>query len=190
MGSYKLFGQTREITILFISIVFLSTKAIAGGEYAITTSKVNLRESNTKNSKSLRILDQGDTLEILSTQYNWTKVKVKNLEGYVSSKYILRTGEANSTKEERNKEDTFSELFKHQKGFIGGFKFIFINTFIVLFLVGGGITTYFLRKKDARYKKGYKEEQMNSFSIFKLALYCCLASLLAGFIGGIIAMFN
>lgn len=60
----------------------------AGKEYAITTTNLNLRESSSINSTSLKILNQGDTLEILSSDQNWTEVKVGNLKGYVSTNYV------------------------------------------------------------------------------------------------------
>lgn len=90
---------------LLICFIFYYLFLHAENEYAITTANLNLREHNSKSSTSLITLDAGDTLEILSKDENWAKVRVNNLEGYVSTFYIspidsnLEDLEENSTSE-------------------------------------------------------------------------------------------
>lgn len=172
--------------LLLASIIFSHLFLFAGNEYAITTSNLNLRESNSKNSTSLKVLNQGDTLEILSTDQNWTKVKVDNLEGFVSSEYLSKIDietsieNVNSTK----------ESFKDQKGFVAGFKYVFNRSLIVILIILAGIVTYRLRKKDGRFKSGYKEGKIDEFTFLKLLLYSATLSVFSGFIGGLISIFH
>jgi len=173
--------------LLIASIIFSHLFLFAGNEYAITTTNLNLRESNSKNSTSLKVLNQGDTLEIMSTDRNWTKVKVDNLEGYVSSEYLSRI--ENQTNHAESESST-KKTFKDQIGFVAGFKFVFIRVFILIFLIVGSIITYSLRKRDARFKKGYREGQMSNSALIKLAIYSGAVSLIAGFVGGIISIFH
>jgi hypothetical protein len=173
--------------LLLASIIFSHLFLFAGNEYAITTTNLNLRENNSKNSTSLKVLNQGDTLEILSTDQNWTKVKVDNIEGYVSSEFLLKIENQMNLAEN---ESSTKKTFKDQKGFVAGFKFVFIRIFILIFLIVGSIITYSLRKRDARFKKGYREGQMSNSSLIKLAIYSSVVSLIAGFVGGIISIFH
>ena len=87
-------------------------------------------------------------------------------------------------------ESSTKKTFKDQKGFVAGFKFVFIRIFILIFLIVGSIITYSLRKRDARFKKGYREGQMSNSSLIKLAIYSSVVSLIAGFVGGIISIFH
>lgn len=175
--------------LLLTSIVFSHLFLFAGNEFAITTTNLNLRESNSTNSTSLKVLNQGDTLEILSPDPNWTKVKVDNLEGFVSSEYLIKIDMAEATAESTKKE-TFFEAFKRQKGFVAGFKYIFIRGFIIVLLIFGSIYTLKARTKDARFKQGFRQGKVDSWSWIKSSIYAVIAALLTGFIGGIISIFH
>lgn len=139
---------------------------------------------------SLKILNQGDTLEILSTEQNWTKVKVDNLVGFVSSEYLINSDKTETTTNESKKKETFFEAFKKQKGFVAGFKYIFIRGFIIVFIIFGGIYTLRARTKDARFKEGFRQGKVDSWSWIKSSIYAVIVALLTGFIGGIISIFH
>lgn len=170
---------------LFVTILSTSLSLFAINEYAITTTNINLRQNNSVNSQSLKVIEKGDTLEILTENQEWSKVLYENYEGYVSSRYLTKIV-VNNTGNKSSKKETF----KDQKGFTAGFKFIFLRFFIFLFIIAGSILTYSLRKKDGRFKKGYREGQMSYLSLIKLAIYTGAVSLIAGFIGGIISLFH
>lgn len=174
-------------TFLLFSIVLSHLFLFAGNEYAITTTNLNLRESNSKKSTSLKVLNQGDTLEILSTNQNWTKVKVDNLEGYVSSEYLTKI-EFNS--ENSVQDETAKKGFKDQIGFVAGFKYIFNRAFIIVLVIFIGIYTLKARTKDARFKEGFRQGKVDSWAWIKSLIYAILAALLSGFVGGIISIFH
>ncbi len=167
--------------IFFVSLMLSNFTLLAEENYAVTTTNLNLREKNTTNSTSLKVLNQGDTLEILSEDSNWSKVKFDNIEGYVSTEYLSKIQVV---------DDLNKKTFNDQKGFVAGFKYVFIQFFIVIFIIVGGLITYSLRKKDSRYKKGYREGKMSEFSMLKLAFYAAAVSAVAGFIGGLISIFH
>lgn len=172
------------IFALFTTTVHL---LVFGNEYAVTTTNLNLRETNTKNSRVISVIENGDTLEILAIEGNWSKVKTRNAEGFVSNEYlskiILRTN-ASAIVQPQSKE------FKDQIGFVAGFKFVFKRTFLLLFIILGVYTAYKLRRPDARFKTGYREGKLSQFGLLKMALYSALISVVTGFIGGVISIFH
>lgn len=178
---------TMKKLFLLTSFIFSHLLIFAGNKYAITTSNLNLRESNSKNSISLKVLNQGDTLEILSTDQNWSKVKIDNVEGYVSSEYLSKI-EFNS--ENLGKDETDKKGFKDQIGFVAGFKFVFSRGFIVVLIISLGIYSLRARSKDGRFKDGYRQGKVGVWSQIKAYVFAFIAAILAGFIGGIISIFH
>ena len=176
----------KKIFLLF-SIVLSHLFLFAGNEYAITTTNLNLRESNSKNSTSLKVLTQDDTLEILSADQNWSKVKIDNIEGFVSSEYLSKI-EFNSENSVQDK--TYKKGFKDQIGFTSGFKYIFNRAFIIVLVIFIGIYTLKARTKDTRFKEGFRQGKVDSWSWIKSFIYAILAALFSGFIGGIISIFH
>jgi hypothetical protein len=171
---------------LLLIVVFVMNYLCFYGQtqYAITTTNLNLRENDSKNSKVLSVLSQGDTIEILSEDGSWTKVKKVSLEGYVSSEYLAKIDMKSSLNNDMKNE------FKDQIGFVAGFKYVFKHTFLLLFIILAVYTTYKLRRPDARFKTGYREGKVSHFGLLKLALYSALISVLTGFIGGLISIFH
>ena len=53
-----------------------------------TASSVRMRESPSKEAKSIRTLDAGTKVEVLLRGEGWTMVKYKNQTGYVMSRYL------------------------------------------------------------------------------------------------------
>ena len=152
-----------------------------------TTTNLNLRETYTKNSRVISVIKSGDTIKILATEGNRSKVKTRNAEGFVSNEYLskikLRTNSS-------DKEQLQSKEFNDQIGFVAGFKFVFKRTFLLLFIILGIYTTYKLRRPDERFKTGYREGKVSHFGLLKLALYSALISVITGFIGGLISILH
>jgi uncharacterized protein YgiM (DUF1202 family) len=161
--------------------------SVFGNEFAVTITNLNLRESSTKSSRVISVIESGDTLEIIASKGTWSKVKMGTVEGFVSNEYLSKiTLGTNKTSEEQSE----SNEFKDQKGFLAGFKYTFYRTFLLLFIIIGAFITYTLRKPDARFKKGYKESKMSNLSMLKLALYSAVVSVITGFIGGVLSIFH
>ena len=120
-------------TLLLASIVFSHLFLFAANEYAITTTNLNLRESSSKNSTSLKILNQGDTLEILSSDPNWTKVKVDNLEGFVSTIYVSIISDNQETNSD---QELTSDQKSNRKVFL----------IVIIIVLGIGLIRWFYQK--------------------------------------------
>lgn len=166
---------------LVIASLFFSSFIYSENNLAITTSNLNIRSQNNANSAIISVINKGDTVEIINQLVSWTEIKHKEKTGFVSSKYLNEI--------EINKSPKKSG-FKDQKGFLAGFKFVFINFFIVTFFILGTIKTYQLRKKDARFKKGFREGDLSGSHLFRVIIICVLISLIAAIIGGIISIFH
>ena len=173
--------------IITYALFAILSFSVLGNEYAVTTTNLNLRESNTKSSRVISVIESGDTLEILTSEGTWSKVKMGTAEGFVSNEYLskIALGTNDTTTEQAEPNE-----FKDQKGFVAGFKYIFKRTFLLLFLIFAVYLTYKLRRSDARFKTGYREGKISNFSMIKLALYSAAVSIITGFIGGIISIFH
>lgn len=167
-------------------IVFIATFLIVfsglSEEFFVTTSGLNLRNSNSVNSEILSVLDKGDTVKFIQSVDTWSKVEFKNKIGYLSSQFLTKI----DIKEQKVKELTF----KDQKGFVNGFKYVFKQTFLTVFVLLLIVIAYFSRKKDARFKVGYREMKITNSFLLKLALFSSLVALLIGFFGGVISIFH
>lgn len=162
-------------------LLFFSSNNFAANNTAITTTNLNLRLQDNSNSKILDVINKGDTIEIIKQIDNWSQIKHKETIGFVSSEYLKEIEIHKSSK---------IETFKDQKGFLAGFKFLFFKFFVLTFLLFGTFKTYQLRKKDARFKKGYREGNLSGGNLFRVILICLIISFFAATIGGIISIFH
>jgi uncharacterized protein YgiM (DUF1202 family) len=164
-----------NILIILFLLTNLSVYAV-DKQFAVTNTGLNLRAGKSINNTLIRVLKKGDTVEIISQDQEWTKVKIDNTEGYVASNFIKNINYKNE------------ETFEDQKGFIQGFKFVFYRAFIIVLILLLGYFTQIARKKDNRFKKGFKQGDITTKSwIISIAL-AVLAALLAGFVGGLISL--
>lgn len=168
---------------IFLLFFFSNLSILAQKNLFVTLTNINLRESNSVNSSSITIIEKGDTIEMLLEDPQWSKVQFSSFVGYASTKYLLKIENDNIT---QNEEQSFSG----QKGFVAGFKFTFGKSFFAFFIIVGSIIMYLSKKKDARYKNGYREQQMSTSTAIKLAIYSAIISLIIGIIGGIISIFH
>lgn len=72
----------------FLFFIILSLNVFAINDKALTTTNLNLREDQSVDSKSLKVINEGDTVEIISKNLNWSKVIHGQTEGYVATEYI------------------------------------------------------------------------------------------------------
>lgn len=173
-------------SLLFTFLILLNgVVCLSNTNYSVTTTNVNLREASTVSSKSLGIIAKGDTVKIISKGPKWSKVNFKNLEGYISTPYLLDIQSDN-----KNKNITIKEGFSDIKGFTAGFKYVFFRVFIIAMLIIGGYVTKKNRMTDARYKNGFRQGKLSNFTILKIAIYSSIIALIIGLFGGIICLFH
>lgn len=164
-------------------ILMSSVESFAVSGLSVTTTNVNLREENSVDSKSLIVLNEGDTVEVLYSESDWVKVNYNNLQGFISANYLKEI-------DLKIKTESKQEGFSDQKGFVAGFKYIFTRAFIIIILAGGGLFTYTQRKRDNRFKTGFRETKLNDFTIMKIAFFSFILSVGIGFFGGLISLFH
>ena len=92
-------------TILMITIAIIIFAGIVLAESTkgtVNASELNFRESANTNANAIDVLYKGATVNIISEQGDWYKVKYNNEEGYVSKQYITRDKENNNTNTSAN----------------------------------------------------------------------------------------
>lgn len=62
----------------------------------ITASSLNMRKSNSTDSKVIKVLKEGAKVEVLSTSGSWYKVKAGGATGYVAKKYVKKSSSDSS----------------------------------------------------------------------------------------------
>lgn len=87
-----------KIKILFlIASCLLITFSIQGSSLKEVTTQLNIRQQPNKNSKILDVLSQGEQIEAdISSNPEWSKIKYKNLEGYVHNSYLKEVNNNNN----------------------------------------------------------------------------------------------
>ena len=74
-------------------IPLLSALAWTG---TVTAGSLNVRKSNSSDSKVLKSLSRGTTVEVLSTSGSWYKINAGGVKGYVAKKYVSRSSSSSS----------------------------------------------------------------------------------------------
>ena len=81
--------------------VLLSTLLMTAEAYAAatgtTTCKVVLRKSDSKESKALQTIPEGEEIEILSAGNSWYRVRYGSYKGYVMKKYVKTSASVSSS---------------------------------------------------------------------------------------------
>ena len=75
---------------LVILIFLLSLGNALAWEGTITANSLNMRKSNSAESKVIKTLKKGTTVEVISTSGSWYKIKAGGSTGYVSKKYVKK----------------------------------------------------------------------------------------------------
>lgn len=174
------YKMIRKYFLIFV-ILTLASSLYAKNNYSVTTTNLNIRSQANSNSEILDIINEGDTVENINIKDKWSEIKYKKTIGFVSSKYLREIEIISSP---------ISNTFNDQKGFIAGFKFVFTYIFILCFLIIGSYKTYQLRRKDDRYKKGYREGNLSGGKLFRVVIICITISIISGLIGGILSIFH
>jgi len=157
---------------IFILIFFIAFSGILySQQYAISIEKLNVRENADKNSKVIGSCYKNDTVEVFSKEGNWLKIKLNNKDGFINANYA--------------KEINLTENPKVEKGFKSGFKKVFFNSFIIIYLVFFAYQSHIRRIVDARYKNGYREGKISIGDYITYGIYSLIISLIIGFISGI-----
>lgn len=165
--------------ILLFSFLF-SFNLFAEVYYAVSTENLNLRKSASTSSETITTINKGDTVKVYYVKEGWAYVKYDQKYGSVSNDFLTTI----------NYSEEVNVGNANQNGFIAVFLDVFARVFFFVFVLIGSIITYRLRRKDARFKKGYKEGNMNIRQIGKLAAYAAIISVVFGLIGGIVSLFR
>ena len=80
--------KVREILILIISVLLLSTNISLAETGIVNTDAVRLREDSNTNSNIIVNIYKDEEVEILETLEEWYKVKYNNDVGYVKKEYL------------------------------------------------------------------------------------------------------
>lgn len=95
----------KKYTLIVICIAIYCSSAKADEIYQVTTQKLNIRKEIGGNSKPFGYIPFGEKISVIDkSNQSWYKVRTKNGEGYVSSKYLLLVKEGKNEKKISNKE--------------------------------------------------------------------------------------
>lgn len=84
---------------LLAAVILFSIGAKAQELYKVTADQLNVRETNSPNSKIIGFIPQNENVMVLdSSNANYFKVKLTNGEGWVSSKYLSKIASAPTIK--------------------------------------------------------------------------------------------
>ena len=81
------------LTLVLCLIPLLSALAWTG---TVTASSLNVRKSNSTESKVVGVLKKGKTVEVLSTKGSWYRIKAGGITGYVAKKYVKKSSSSSS----------------------------------------------------------------------------------------------
>lgn len=84
--------------VLAVILVLLPVLAFAATTGSVNCGSLNMRSSNSKNSKCVTTLSKGDKVTITGTKGDWYKVTYGKKTGYVLKKYISTGKAASNTK--------------------------------------------------------------------------------------------
>ena len=79
--------KTGLILTVILCLIPLMALAWTG---KVTASSLNMRKSNTTDSKVVKSLRKGTTVEVLSSKGGWYRVEYRGYTGYVAKKYITK----------------------------------------------------------------------------------------------------
>jgi hypothetical protein len=168
--------------ILSLFILFICKTSYSLEKMAVPKNNLNLRAEKSVESNILEVIKISDTVHVIEVDNQWTKVKFKDISGYLATDFL--------TIIDNTKIPTQPKTFSEQKGFVNGFIFVFRNTFIIVFFAIGVFVLWKSRKKDGRFKKGYREGTLTQGQMLKFALIALLIAIVFGFFGGIICLFH
>ena len=83
----------------------------------ITASSLNMRASNSTESKVVRVLKKGASVEAISSKGSWYKIKFGGNTGYVAKKYVKKgSSESSSKSESSSRSDSSSKSSSGKAG--------------------------------------------------------------------------
>jgi len=93
------------LTVILCMIPLFSALGWTG---KVTASSLNMRKSNSTDSKVIKTLREGTKVEVLSSKGSWYKIKVGSSTGYVSKKYIAKSSSSSSSSSSGSKSSATS----------------------------------------------------------------------------------
>ena len=92
-----------SISLLFINPSFAANTA------TVTVETANIRESTDTNATILDLVNQGESVEILETSGEWSKIKYKNIVGYLRNDLLSLENEVEKVEENTAVENKVEE---------------------------------------------------------------------------------
>ena len=92
------------IMMTSVSLFFMNT-SFAANTAIITVETANIRETADTDATILDLVNQGESVEVLETEGEWSKVKYKNIVGYLRNDLLKMENEETPT-ENQEKEET------------------------------------------------------------------------------------
>ena len=83
------------LILILLSCLIPAANAL-GWTGTVTASSLNMRKSNSTDSKVVQTLRKGTKVEVMSTSGSWYKVKANGKTGYVAKSYISKSSSASS----------------------------------------------------------------------------------------------
>jgi hypothetical protein len=89
-----------KVFIITMLVLITSTNSFAQESYVVITKILNVRDSPGLNTEILGTLSEGEVVSVLNTDNdNWYFISYYGVEGYVSSKYIVRVEDSEKYKD-------------------------------------------------------------------------------------------
>lgn len=85
----------------------------------VTASSLNMRKSNSADSKVVKVLKKGTEVEVISTSGSWYKVKAGGNTGYVAKKYITKSSSSSSSSSSSKSSSSSSKSSSSSSGSAG-----------------------------------------------------------------------
>lgn len=116
-------SKTGYVHKKYISSASTSTST-AKTKYVATSAGLNLRKGPSTTYSTIQKLSKGSKVTVISSSNGWSKVKYKNVTGYVSSSYLSSkktsaTSSATTSNSNSSQSTSSSKVISYAKKFLG-----------------------------------------------------------------------
>ena len=87
------------VIIASISLFFMNT-SFAANTAIVTVETANLRETPDEDATILDLVNQGDSVEVIESEGKWSKVKYKNIIGYLRNDLIEKENQEQTNQQQ------------------------------------------------------------------------------------------
>jgi len=90
-------NRRKAFLVLLVLLCLVPAALASAWTGKVTASSLNMRKTNSTDSKVVKVLSEGTEVEVLSTSGSWYKVKYNGTTGYVAKKYIKKSSSSSSS---------------------------------------------------------------------------------------------